>query len=106
MKLTRISRSKGLQGKSNGQAMVEFAIALPFLLILLYGIVELARLAFVFSSAANASRAASRYGAGAGENSDGVPHYLDCDGIREVADESAYVTEFSSVNITYDRGVN
>src|SRR5688572_22604565 len=91
---------------SKAQAMVEFAIALPFLLLLLYGVIELARLAFIFSSASNASRAAARYGSGAGENAEGTPHYLDCDGIRDVADQSAYITDFSQVNITYDRGVN
>lgn len=106
MKLTVLAFSKGLAKKPKAQAMVEFAIALPFLLLLLYGIIELARLAFIFSSASNASRAAARYGSGAGENSEGIPHYLDCDGIREVADQSAYITDFSEVNITYDRGVN
>lgn len=91
---------------SKAQAMVEFAIALPFLLLILYGIIELARVAFIFSSAANASRAAARYGSGAGENAEGIPHYLDCEGIRRVANESAYITDFSDINITYDRGVN
>jgi len=91
--------------KTKAQAMVEFAIALPFLLLLLYGVIELARLAFIFSSVSNASRAAARYGAGAGETADGVPHYLDCEGIRDIADQSAYITDFSEVNITYDRGV-
>ena len=86
--------------------MVEFAIALPFLLLLLYGVIELARVAYVFSSVSNASRAAARYGSGAGENADGIPHYLDCEGIREVAGQSAYITDFDEINITYDRGVN
>jgi hypothetical protein len=106
MKSTKSASFKQLLKKSNAQAMVEFAIALPFLLLLLYGVVELARLAFIFSSASNASRAAARYGSGAGENSAGTPHYLDCDGIRDVANQSAYITDFSSINITYDRGVN
>jgi hypothetical protein len=106
MKIISSTLSRVPSKKAKAQAMIEFAIALPFLLLLLYGIIELARLAFIFSSASNASRAAARYGSGAGENSEGVPHYLDCDGIREVADQSAYVTDFSEINITYDRGVN
>ncbi|MCC7118870.1 MAG: pilus assembly protein [Anaerolineales bacterium] len=92
--------------QTKAQALVEFAIVLPFLLAILYGVIELSRLAFMFSSTSNASRAAARYGAGAGENIEGTPHYLDCDGIREIALQSAYVTDFSEVNITYDRGVN
>jgi hypothetical protein len=106
MKAIRFSFFRKLAPKPYAQAMVEFAIALPLLLLILYGVIELARIAFIFSSTSNASRAAARYGAGAGENSDGTPHYLDCDGIREIAKQSAYVTDFSEINITYDRGVN
>ena len=86
--------------------MVEFALVLPFLLLLLYGIIELARLAFIFSSASNASRAAARYGAASGENAEGIPHYRDCDGIRKIVNESAFISDFDKINITYDRGVN
>jgi len=86
--------------------MVEFVLALPLLLLLLYGTVEVARHSFIFTSTSNASRAAARYGAGSGENSEGVPHYLDCDGIREVVNQSAFINEFEDINITYDRGVN
>jgi hypothetical protein len=88
------------------QAMVEFVLALPLLLLLIYGTVEVARLAFIFSSASNASRAAARYGAASGENEEGIAYYRDCDGIREIVNESAFINEFSDINITYDRGVN
>ena len=47
--------------------MVEFMLALPLLLVLIYGTIEVARLVFIFSSVANASRQAARFGAGAGE---------------------------------------
>lgn len=106
MKSINLQFIKSLQAKPKAQAMVEFAIALPFLLLILYGIIELARVAFIFSSASNASRAAARYGAGSGENFEGTPHYLDCEGIEEIANQSAYITDFSEINITYDRGVN
>ncbi len=92
--------------KTRAQAMVEFMLVLPFLLLLIYGIIELARLAFIFSSASNASRAAARYGAASGENEQGTPHYRDCDGIREIVNESAFISDFDDINITYDRGVN
>ena len=62
--------------------MVEFAIALPVLLLLLYGILEAGRLLFVYSTVVTASRQAARYGATTGENGSGVPRYQDCDGIR------------------------
>jgi hypothetical protein len=86
--------------------MVEFMLALPFLLLLIYGTVEVARLAFIFSSASNASRAAARYGAASGENDEGIAYYQDCEGIREIVNESAFINEFNDINITYDRGVD
>jgi hypothetical protein len=66
---------------------------------------ELARLAFLFTSTSNASRAAARYGATSGLTSEGVPRYQDCEGIREAANRSAVLSEFEGINITYDRGV-
>lgn len=87
------------------QALVEFMVALPVLIILVYGIIELSRLIFIVASVANASRQAARYGAGSGEPNLGVTYYQDCDGIRDVANRSAILTEFDDINITYDRGV-
>jgi hypothetical protein len=72
--------------------------------VLIYGTIEVARLIFIFSSVANASRQAARYGSGAGEINN-VYFYQNCNGIREVANRSAYVVEFEEINITYDRGV-
>ena len=92
--------------KNRAQAMVEFALVLPLLLLLIYGTIELARLTFIFTSTSNASRAAARYGATSGENSEGIPRYQDCEGIRDVVNQSAILTEFDDINITYDRGVN
>jgi hypothetical protein len=86
------------------QAMVEFMLALPVLIVLLYGILEVSRLIFIFASVANASRQAARYGAGSGEL-DGITYYQDCDGIRDTANRSAILTEFDDINITYDRGL-
>jgi Flp pilus assembly protein TadG len=90
---------------TRAQAMVEFMLVMPVLIILLYGIIEFSRLIFIFASVSNASRQAARYGAGAGEVNDGTTFYQDCEGIREVANESAILTEFEDINITYDRGL-
>lgn len=84
--------------------MVEFMLALPLLLLLIYGTIEVSRLIFIFASVANASRQAARYGSAAGEVND-IAYYQNCDGIRDVANQSAYITDFDEINITYDRGV-
>lgn len=86
------------------QAMVEFALALPLLLLLIYGTIEVGRLIFTYTSVANASRQAARYGAAAGEIND-VAYYQNCEGIRDIANQSAIITDFDDINITYDRGV-
>lgn len=91
-------------GKTQAQAMVEFMLALPLLVVLIYGIIEVSRLVFIFASVANASRQAARYGSAAGVT-DNVHYYQDCEGIRDVANESAIIITFDEINITYDRGV-
>jgi len=87
------------------QAMVEFMLVLPILLMLIYGIIEVGRLIFIFASVANASRQAARYGSASGEVND-TAFYQDCDGIRAVANQSAFIITFDEINITYDRGIN
>lgn len=84
--------------------MVEFMLALPVLIALIYGIIEVSRLVFIFASVANASRQAARYGAAAGETENGH-YYQDCEGIRDVANRSAIIVDFDEINITYDRGI-
>lgn len=99
---------KLLSKRKNGnraQAMVEFMLVMPVLIVLLYGIIEFSRLVFILASVSNASRQAARYGSGAGEVNDGTTFYQDCEGIRETANESAILTEFDEINITYDRGL-
>ena len=91
--------------KNRAQSVVEFMLALPVLLMLIYGIIEVGRLIFIFSSVANASRQAARYGAASGEIND-VAFYQDCEGIRAVANQSAFIITFDKINITYDRGIN
>jgi hypothetical protein len=105
--MNNFKMSSPQSGKINAkraQAMVEFMLVIPVLIVLLYGILEVSRLIFIFASVANASRSAARYGAGSGEF-DGMTYYQDCEGIREVANKSAILTEFDDINITYDRGV-
>lgn len=53
---------KGLRGQ-RGLAMVEFAIALPLLLLLLLGVAEFGRMLFHYNSLLQASRDAARFAA-------------------------------------------
>lgn len=99
--------NKFQRGKSAAQAMVEFAIALPILLLMLYGILEAGRFIFIYSTVVTASRQAVRYGSATGEGSNiGVPRYQDCAGIREAARRADYLNAFDDedVLIQWDTG--
>ena len=58
MKSGRISHIKT---KGRGQAMVEFVLALPILLFVIFGIIEFARMVFAWMAVQNAARFGIRY---------------------------------------------
>jgi hypothetical protein len=93
--------------KNRAQAMVEFAIVLPILLLLLYGLLEAGRLLFIYSTIVTASRQAVRYGSATGLNSGGTTlRYQDCAGIRQAAQRVDYLDSFQDEDIViqYDSG--
>lgn len=85
--------------------MLEFMLVMPVLLTLIYGSIEVSRLVFIYSSVNNGARTAARYGSVAGLSANDVPRFQDCEGIRATANQSAFITNFDEINITYDRGV-
>lgn len=89
--------------KSKAQAIVEFAIVLPVLLLLVYGLIETGRLLFIYSSVNNATRQAARWGSTSGGS---IPHYQDCAGIRAAAQAGDFLNAFddADITITYDHG--
>src|SRR5215212_3180976 len=93
--------------KNKAQAMVEFAIVLPILLLLLYGILETGRLLFIYSTVVTASRQAVRYGSATGQGeTTTVPRYQDCAGIRQAAQRVDYLNAFNDddILISWDSG--
>ncbi len=64
----------------HGQGIVEFAIVLPVVLMLVFGIIEIGFLLFSYSSVNSASREAARYGIAIGDVG-ASQRYYDCDGI-------------------------
>lgn len=94
--------------KNKAQAMVEFAIVLPILLLLLYGILEAGRLLFIYSTIVTASRQAVRYGSATGQGTTSVPRYQDCAGIRQAAQRVDYLNAFNDddIMIQWDAGPN
>src|SRR5215211_5516062 len=93
--------------KTKAQAMVEFALVLPLLLMLLYGILEAGRLLFIYSTIVTASRQAVRYGSATGQGlSTTIPRYQDCAGIRLAAQKVDFLNSFddSDIVIQHDNG--
>lgn len=97
---------KSIKKKSRAQAMVEFAIALPVLLMLLYGILEVGRYLFIYSSTVNASRQAVRWGSTTGIGTGVLKRYQDCAGIRAAAQKVDFLNAFddSDIVIKHDDG--
>lgn len=92
--------------KSKAQAIVEFAIVLPILLLVVYGLIEAGRLLFIYSSVNNATRQAARWGSTSGVGPGGVPRYQDCAGIRAAAQAGDFLNAFDDgdIVISYDKG--
>ncbi len=85
------------------QAMVEFALVLPILMLIIIGVFEAGRLLFYYVAVNTASRDAARYGATVGANG-GVPHYYDCATITQIAQSRGFIATISNVVIGYDKG--
>lgn len=89
------------------QGMVEFALVLPILLVVLYGLFEVGRVVFLYTIVASAARDATRYASSTGLNiTGGVPKYDDCVGIKNAAQNVDFlgVIEDTNIVITYDHG--
>ncbi len=86
--------------------MVEFALVLPLLLLVTFGVIEIGRLLLIYSAVSTASREAARYGAAAGNVGGGVPHYKDCPGIVSAAKRIGTLGSIQDgdVSISYDHG--
>jgi Flp pilus assembly protein TadG len=74
------------RGAGRAQAMVEFALALPVFLLMVYGLLEVGRLIFMEAAVTTASREAVRYASAYGRiGNAGNQQYQDCTGIRNEA---------------------
>jgi Flp pilus assembly protein TadG len=88
---------------ARGQAIVEFALVLMILMMVLVGILEVGRLMFFYAAVNNASREAARYASAIGLDDSGHAKYQYCDGIRTMAQRSAFFTPLT-ITISYDHG--
>jgi len=90
--------------------MVEFALVLPILLALVFGLFEVGRMAFTYITIVTASREAVRYGSATGDVTtidSNNKRFADCAGIRQAAMNVNFLKTFkeSDIVITYDKGL-
>lgn len=97
-----------IESLQKAQGLVEFALALPVLLLILFGIIGFGHLFFVYSSTVAASREAARFGAAVGVTEDNIPRFQDCDAIRasavRIGTFAGVANTVASVAIQYDEG--
>src|SRR5512135_1252251 len=97
--------SQKTRKRTTAQAMVEFALALPILLLVVYGLLETGRLLFMYASVVTAAQQAARYGSASGVIESGTTNYYnDCTGIVAAANRVAFIQTFSKIDISYDSG--
>ena len=59
--MRRDLKNKRDHRRKNGQSLVEFALVLPFLLLLIFGFLDLGRAIYYYSAIGNAAREGARY---------------------------------------------
>ena len=96
-------RPKG--NKSKAQTLVEFALALPILMAIVLGLIEVGRILFIKSSVSNAAREAVRYGSATGgtDANPALPRYRDCNGIIAAAQDSSFINNIT-IRMWMDKG--
>ncbi len=60
--IRRSTRTRAERRRSRGQALVEFALVFPLFILLLFGLVDLGRLAYINNAIAEAAREGARWG--------------------------------------------
>ncbi len=80
-----------------GQALVEFALILPLLLLIIFGIIEFGRVLFIYSNLFNAAREGVRYGITMPRDYNGISQHVK-DAIVAVPDDNV------NIQVWYDDG--
>jgi Flp pilus assembly protein TadG len=83
-----------------GQALAEFSLILPILLLVVFGIIDFGRVLFVFADASGKLRDAARYAAVLGLSSDSTPEFVNCTDIRNTALSTMFVSN-EAVQVYY-----
>jgi hypothetical protein len=100
------SKTKALFSRPKGQALAEFSLALPILMLVVVGLLEAGRAVFMYSSVVSASREAARYATAFGVDENDILHVQNCAEIRNTARQVGFLLPLADedIEITYDGG--
>jgi len=91
--------------QEEGQALVEFALTLPILLFVVFGVLDFGRILFTYAQASNSLREALHYAElTSGFDNTYIP-YLDCAKMTDLAERN-YFANSQTVTITYIKATN
>jgi Flp pilus assembly protein TadG len=78
---TATQKNKSRMPKTKGQALVEFSLILPLLLLILLGIIDYGRILLIYANVSSSIRDAARNAELLGADANGIPTYASCDTI-------------------------
>lgn len=91
-----------------GANLIEFALVIPMLFLLLFGVIEFSRVIYGYSTVWNGAREGARYATTVGDtDANNVPNYLDCAAIEQAAVSKVAGVDLTTADITikyYDLG--
>ena len=89
-----------------GQAMTEFSLVIPILLLVIFGLLEVGRAVFMYAVVTNASREAVRQATAYGVDESDVLQYQNCAEIRNTVNRVGFLLplEDDDIVIEYDTG--
>jgi hypothetical protein len=104
MRMARHIQRRSPDKLHRAQALAEFALVLPILLIIIFGVIDFGWIIFNYSQLYNGLREGLRYGSVPGYEE--VPQYYQCDTIRNRITTLANMSgiQASDINIYYDDG--
>ena len=88
------------RSKPRAQTLVEFALVMPILLMVIYGVLEVGRLILTYSIVTSASREAVRYGSATGYVAGGTVRYCDSSGIKAAAKKVDFINVIDVNDVT------
>ncbi len=102
--MTRLHNFKLNRGAERGATLVEFAIVAPLLFMLLFGVIEFARLISAYTTVWSGAREGARYATTSGESdiTPGIPRFRDCAGIIDAVQAKAITTSINTSDITIE----